>query len=121
MTNDGVTVFISEPVARVLQALTHESNLELAIAKVLKELVQYKLKDALDVISKFEKKYSMSLSEFEQACLDGRIANPFSHEIEKDGRDWDKAISDKGFLLKAKNTLEETYPESPEKIVFSRS
>ena len=121
MSKNGVPIQISEPVARVLRLLTHESNLELAISKVLKELVQFKLKRALTVINGCEEKYGMSFSQFEQARLDEKIADFLSNEVQQDGKDWDAAEADKKFLLKAKNDLEIAYPESPKTMGFSMS
>ena len=121
MKSDYVTVSISEPVTRVLQALTHESNLELAIVMVLKELLQFKIQAGMKTIRKFEKKYRMSFSDFEQACQDGRIEDPYSYEVESDDFDWDAAVTDCESFADMQKKLEAIYPSPPTIIEFSRS
>jgi hypothetical protein len=121
MKSDYVTVSISEPVVRVLYALTHESNLELAIAKVLKELLQFKIQAEMKIIRKFEKKYHMSFSDFEQACQDGRIEDPYSYKVERDDFDWEAAVTNYESFANMQKKLEAIYPSPPTTIEFSRS
>lgn len=45
-------------------------------------------------IVSFEEKYGMTLKEFEKACKDGRIADPYSYEVENDGWEWDAAVTE---------------------------
>ena len=122
MKKDGTTVVIPERYARVLRMLTHESDLELAIAIVLVEVVHYRLRDALAVIKTFEGRYGMNFLEFEQARVDGMLANPNSPDVEKDGRDWNAAESEREMLLSAKSTLDKAYPGLQERkvILFNR-
>ena len=120
MTKDGVTVLISEPVARVLQALTHESNLELAIVKVLKQLLEYKIKAALETMQTLEKKYGMTFLEYEQAWKEGRIADPYSYEVEQDGFNWEAAVSEHESCVEMRRNLEAAYPSPPTVWEFSR-
>lgn len=118
----GVSIKITERYARVLRMLTHESNLELAIAIMLKQVVRYRLRDAMVVIKTFEERYGMNCSEFEQARADGIIANPQSPEVEKDGRDWHAAESEREMLVGTQKTLEKEYPglQESKMIVFNR-
>jgi hypothetical protein len=36
----------------------------------------------------------MTFVEYEEACLDGRIKDPYSYEVEKDGWDWEALITE---------------------------
>lgn len=119
MKKDEASVVIPERYARVLRMLTHESDLELAIAIVLKEVVHYRLRDALAVIKTFEGRYGMNFLEFEQARVDGMIPDSFSPSIEKDSRDWNTAESEREMLLSAQSTLDKAYPGLRERKVIS--
>ena len=120
MTKDDVTVLISKPVARVLQALTHESNLELAIVKVLQQLLEHKIKTTLESTRTFEKKYGLTFSEYERACEDGRIADPYSYEVEQDGFNWEASVSEQETYVEMRRKLEAVYPSPPTVLGFSR-
>lgn len=40
----------------------------------------------------------MTFPQFEEACRDGRIKNPYSYEVEKDDWEWETAIEDHKLL-----------------------
>jgi len=78
----------------LMREMTGETVADAAFPMVFKDLFRYK-KEALRArISAFEKKYGMTLNEFEQACLDGRIKDPFSQEVESDNWGWDSAVTE---------------------------
>ena len=78
----------------VMRQMTGETAADAALPIVFKDLFRYK-KEALRArISAFEKKYGMTLNEFDQACLDGRITEPYSYEVESDNWDWDSAVTE---------------------------
>ncbi|PJH75144.1 MAG: hypothetical protein CO064_08225 [Anaerolineae bacterium CG_4_9_14_0_8_um_filter_58_9] len=81
-------------VYEVMRQVTGETVAEAALPIVLKDLLRYKKEVLRAKITSFEKKYGMSLGEFEQACLDGRIEAPFSYEVESDNWDWDSAVTE---------------------------
>jgi len=82
-------------VYEALRQLTHESRIDLALPIALRDLLKLKMQDLDEQIAAFEKKYDMSYAEFEQACLDGRIEDPYSYEVEKDDWEWEAFIMDR--------------------------
>lgn len=67
----------------------------MALPMALKNLMKLKTQDLNQQIAAFEKKYGMAYSEFEQACHDGRISNPYAYEIEKDNWEWEALLADR--------------------------
>ena len=92
------TVSLSNPVYEVLIQLTGEANTDAALSSALKDLMALKKQTVQNKIDGFEKKYGMDFAEFERACDDGRIQDPFSYESEKDDWDWEAALSEKKTL-----------------------
>ncbi len=88
------SVEVSKPVNTLFNQLTGKSDFNLAASIVLKEYLQLKRQIIHDKIAAFEKKYNMDFAEFERACEDGRIEEPFSYEVEKDTWDWEAALSE---------------------------
>ncbi len=88
------SVSISNPVYEVMRQVTGETAADAALPIVVKDLLRYKKEALKSKIASFENKYGMSLDEFEQACLDGRIKDPFSYEVESDNWDWDSAVAE---------------------------
>ncbi len=88
------SVSITNPVYEVMRQVTGESAIEVALPIMVKDLLRYKKETLKNKIAFFEKKYGMSLDEFEQACKDGRIEDPFSYEVESDNWDWDSAVTE---------------------------
>ncbi len=81
-------------VYEVLRQVTGETATEAALPIALKNLLRYKKETLRAKISAFEKKYGMPLDEFDRACLDGRIKDPYSYEVESDDWDWDSAVAE---------------------------
>ena len=79
---------LPNPVYEALRQLTHESRVDVALPLALKDLLKLKMQNMGEKIAAFEKKYGMSYAEFEQACRDGRIEDPYSYEVEKDDWEW---------------------------------
>ncbi len=92
------SVSLSNPVYEVLSQLTGESNTDTALSIALKDLMQLKKQTVQNKIAGFERKYGMDFADFELACDDGRIQDPFSYESEKDTWDWEAALSEKKTL-----------------------
>ena len=88
------TASLSNSVYEVLRQLTGETAVEAALPIALKDLLRYKKEVLQKKISAFEKKYGFSFDEFEQACLDGRIENPYAYEIENDNWEWESALTE---------------------------
>jgi len=88
------TVVLPKGTHNILQRLTGQSRPDIALSLAIKELVRLITKEAKEQISFFENKYGMNYAEFEKACDDGRIKDPFSYEVEKDDFEWEAAITD---------------------------
>ncbi|MDO9299852.1 MAG: hypothetical protein Q7T89_00650 [Anaerolineales bacterium] len=78
----------------ILRRLTGQSRPDVALSLAIKQLVRLRTKEAQEQIKSFENKYNMTFVEFEKACDDGRIEDPFSYEVEKDDFEWEAAITD---------------------------
>lgn len=91
-------VVIPKRTHKVLSRLTRQSRADVALSLAIKELVRLRIKEVMEKIAGFEQKYGMIFSEFETACDDGRIQNPYSYEVEKDDFEWEAAISDLAIL-----------------------
>jgi hypothetical protein len=81
-------------VYEVMRQVTGETALDAGLPILLKYLFHYKKETLKSKITFFEGKYGMALKEFEQACKDGRIADPYSYEVENDGWEWDSAVTE---------------------------
>lgn len=91
-------VVIPKRTHKVLSRLTRQSRPDVALSLAIKELVRLRIKEVAEKIAGFEQKYGMIFSEFETACDDGRIQNPYSYEVEKDDFEWEAATSDLAIL-----------------------
>lgn len=89
------TISVSKPAYEILNQVPRQPNADAAFSFILKDWLGFKERAIQETIAAFERKYSMDFAEFEQACEDGRIADPFSYEVEKDTWDWEAALSEK--------------------------
>jgi len=91
---------ITEPVVipkgthNVLKKLTGQTRPDIALALAIKDLVRLRTKEEQEQIAFFENKYKMTFVEFEKACEDGRVKDPYSYEVEQDGFEWEAAITE---------------------------
>lgn len=85
---------INKPENQILKLLTGKTRVNSALPLALKDLLRLKIKERDAQIKEFEKKYGMTYSEYEKACIDGRIKDPYSYEVEKDGWDWEALITE---------------------------
>jgi hypothetical protein len=92
------TVVIPKSTHNILRRLTGQSRPEIALSLAIKDLVRLRMNEALSRITKYEAKYGMAFSDFEEACARGKIQNPFSYEVEKDEREWEAAVTDQAAL-----------------------
>ena len=87
-------VIIPKGTHNILRKLTGQSRPDVALSLAIKDLVRLRVKEAKERIKSFENKYGMAFPEFEQACDNGRIKDPFSYEVEKDDFEWEAAITE---------------------------
>lgn len=91
---DTETVVHPKSVHNVLSRLTGQSRSDIALSLAIKDLVRLRLSEAQARIAEFEKKYGMTFPEFEEACENGKIQDPYSYEVEKDDWEWEAAVTD---------------------------
>ncbi|MEW6405922.1 MAG: hypothetical protein AB1649_29390 [Chloroflexota bacterium] len=94
MMFDTDTVVLPKSVHNILSRLTGQSRSDIALSLAIKDLVRLRLSEAQSRIAEFEKKYGMTFSEFEEACENGKIQDPYSYEVEKDDWEWEAAVTD---------------------------
>jgi hypothetical protein len=99
------SVSLSNPIYEILQQTAGDSDINDALSKILKDFFHLKIQALQEKISMYEKKYSMSFADFEEACKNGKIENPYSYEIEKDNWDWDASIIEKEDLMEYQQWL----------------
>jgi hypothetical protein len=99
------SVSLSNPIYEILQQTAGVSNINDALAKILKDFFQLKIHALQEKVSNYEKKYNMSFADFEEACKNGKIKSPYSYEIEKDGWEWDAAITEMEDLMEYEQWL----------------
>jgi hypothetical protein len=99
------SVSLSNPIYEILQQTAGVSNINDALSKILKDFFQLKIHALQEKISVYEKKYGMSFAEFEGACKNGKIENPYSYEIEKDGWEWETDIVEMQDLMEYEQWL----------------
>jgi len=85
---------ISKPLYRILADLTQESRLEVALPIAVKDLVRLKLKDTRERREAFEQRHGMDFATFKEAWDEGRIADRYSYETERDYWEWEATVAD---------------------------
>jgi hypothetical protein len=87
-------VVIPKGTHNVLRKLTGQTRPDIALSLAIKDLVRLRMKEEREQINFFENKYKMAYAEFEKACKDGRVKDPYSYEVEKDDFAWEAAITE---------------------------
>jgi len=89
-----ITEVVSKPVYQILNALTGEPRIEIALPLALKELVRLKLQEAHQHRTSFEERYSMDFAAFKKTWDQDESADKHSYEIEQDIWEWEAAVTD---------------------------
>ena len=82
------------PAYEIMHQETGETALDVGLPILIRKMFRYKKEILKMRIASYEEKYGMTLKEFEKACKDGRIADPYSYEVENDGWEWDSAVTE---------------------------
>jgi len=85
---------INKPENQILRLLTGKTRVNSALPLALKDLLRLKIQERRAQIKEYEQKYKMTFSDYEKACVDGRIKDPYSYEVEKDGWDWEALLTE---------------------------
>lgn len=90
---------ITEKTTKILDLIIPEGDLDYKVRKILKEELKRKLTEFQLIDNRFQKKYGMTLDEFERKNIIKE--KDFSFEVESDYHEWDSAV-DAIKTLKAK-------------------
>jgi len=90
---------ITEKTTKILDILIPEGDLDYKVRKILREGLKRKLTEFQLIDKRFQKKYGITLDEFEKRNIIKERG--FSFEIESDYHEWDSAV-DAIKALKAK-------------------
>lgn len=83
-------ITISPQIGEFLISVTHISDIDAALKKVLTEYIELKIADMVEKKKKYESKWNMTFKEFKEACKNNTLkADAFSCEVEKDFWEWE--------------------------------
>jgi len=89
-----ITDVVSKPVYRILNTLTGEPRVEVALPLALKELVRLKLQEATLQRIAFEERYNMNFLAFQTVWNTDESSQKYSYEVEQDLWEWEAAVTD---------------------------
>jgi hypothetical protein len=78
----------------MVSQLTGKPDVNDALTRLLKDFFQLKIESLQEQIKLYEEKYGMSYAEFDEACRNEIIEDPYSYEVEKDDWDWEAAVTE---------------------------
>jgi hypothetical protein len=90
---------ITEKTTKILNLIIPEGDIDYKVRKILREDIKRKLAEFQLIDNRFQKKYGMTLDEFEKRNIIKEKG--FSFEVESDYHEWDSAV-DAIKTLKAK-------------------
>ncbi|MCB0062085.1 MAG: hypothetical protein KDE19_08225 [Caldilineaceae bacterium] len=89
-----ITDVVSKPVYQILNSLTGEPRVEVALPLALKELVRLKLQEAVHQRVSFEERYKMDFATFKMQWSDQQDDQSDSYVAEQDFWEWEAAVTD---------------------------
>ena len=89
-----ITEVVSKPVYRILNTLTGEPRVEVALPLALKELLRVRLHAADQQRSAFEQRYGMDFPAFKNNWNNTEDPQKHSYEVEQDLWEWEAAVTD---------------------------
>lgn len=92
-------VQLSERAQRVLRKLQPAADLGRSIEAVALDALRLRLRDVVDQLGIFEARYGRSFEQFAADWKAGRVADRFSHRIERDFMDWEALVMERQELL----------------------
>ena len=100
-----ITDIVSKPVYHILNTLTGEPRIEVALPLALKELVSLKLQKANQQRIAFEGRYNKDFAAFKLAWFNQLDSQKHSYEVEQDFWEWEAAVTDEARYMEMLNTL----------------
>jgi len=89
-----ITDVVSKPVYEILNTLTGEQRVEVALPLALKELVRLKLQEARQQRTLFEKRYGTNFAAFKKTWSSEEGKQKHSYEAEQDFWEWEATVTD---------------------------
>lgn len=89
-----ITDVVSKPVYQILNTITGEPRLEVALPLALKESVYLKLQEATKQRRAFEERYALDFAAFQTRWLDKGKDRNHSYQVEQDLWEWEAAVTD---------------------------
>lgn len=90
---------LSQRAQRVLRKLQPAGDLARSIEAVTLDALRMRLRDVVDSIGAFEAGYGRTFEQFSADWNGGRVAEPFSHRVERDFMDWEALTMERQELL----------------------
>jgi hypothetical protein len=90
---------LSERAQRILRKLQPASDLAGSIEAVTLDALRLRLRDIVDQLGVFEARYGRTFQEFAADWKAGRLADRFSHRIERDFMEWEALIMERQEVL----------------------
>ncbi len=100
-----ITDVVSKPIYQILNTLTGEPRVEVALPLALKELVHLKLQEANLQRSTFEERYYTNFATFKLAWSNQPDNQKHSYEVEQDFWEWEAAVTDEARYNEMLKTL----------------
>lgn len=100
-----ITDVVSKPLYRILNTLTGEPRVEVALPLALKELVRLKLQEAHQQRIAFEARYHTDFNTFKTRWPSGESSQKYSYEAEQDFWEWEASVTDEALYTELFKTL----------------
>jgi len=92
-------VQLSERAQRVLRKLQPASDLAASIEAVTLEALRMRLRQVIDQLGAFEAGYGRTFEQFGADWNAARVADRFSHRLERDFMEWEALVMERHELL----------------------
>jgi hypothetical protein len=90
---------LNERTERILRRLQPAADLAGSIEAVILDALRMRLHEVVDQISVFEARYGREFEQFAKEWQAGRVADRFSHSVERDFMEWEALMMERRELL----------------------
>ena len=92
-------VELTERAQRVLRKLQPAGNLADSIEAVTLDALRMRLREVADQLGRFEARYGRAFEQFAADWHTGRVADRFTHRVERDFMEWEALTMERRELL----------------------